>query len=57
MRKVWGCPDPVLASREPAREGGTAPFAGADLGQQIDGVAGVCTLPAFQEGKKESPES
>lgn len=54
---MWGCPDPVLASREPAREGGTAPFAGADLGQQIDGVAGVCTLPAFQEGKKESPES
>lgn len=28
LRKVWGCPDPVPASREPAREGGTAPLQG-----------------------------
>lgn len=49
LRKVWGCPDPVAARREPAREAGTATFAGADPGQRIDGVAGVCTLPAFQD--------
>lgn len=28
LRKVWGCPDPVAARREPAREAGRQPLQG-----------------------------